>query len=301
MTITIGLRFYRISITESRSTRLLNLAKFNLMAFLETFLSAHAKPKDDDELQRSWRIEPYDSAGTGEFWGIIKYATFGYESEIVDWKSRAPKYRRQSNDLEEIPLFYHFWVPQDDEFAIVAFQSFQGRSCIQLVTSSAAEAFKKKYQNMSLRFEKVSPNYFSATSLYRSPVKKLTLIKKKPINDRASALLNGIGVDNYNYEVSFVAKRNSNFGSLAEFLGGLGDNPDSVLLHGAEGYDKAVAEVAWNGRRRRVGVAGPDMDTGAIDITDEVVLSNGHPTFQSVSKESSNLMDEIYEKMTRKA
>lgn len=301
MSLTIGLRYYRVSVTEARSPKRISFSKADPFAHFAKFVAENTTFRDVVDRQRSWRLDLVNNLPPRELKGLIRYGTFGFESEIVDRESKKRKYTRSPDDLEQIPLFFHFWLPEDDDFGLAAFQSFQGRSCVQLLTSALEESYRSVSDGLQLRFEKVSPNYLSGTTTYKAPVKKLTLLTKRPVSDPAAVLLQGIGIDEYNYEVSFVARRNGSFGSLAELMGGLKSNPNAVLIHGDQRFEKAVAEISWNGRRRRVGIAGADIDTGAIDVTEDVKLFNGHPTFESIAHQSDILMDEIYEKMTSKS
>ncbi len=56
----------------------------------------------------------------------INYGTHGFESRLKDVKTRREKYKRESTDLEEIPLYFQIWSPSSSQYAIIAFQSFQG-------------------------------------------------------------------------------------------------------------------------------------------------------------------------------
>lgn len=300
MSITIGLRFYRISVVDRESGDALPFEGTDPFPFMEDFVKTHGNFQDHEERQRSWLLQTKKDADDREIWGYARYGTFGFTSDLVDRQTRKSLYTRQDSDLEEIPLFFHVWIPSDGNFGLMSLQSFQGRSCIQLILGAMSESFKEKYPDKYLRTTKVAPNFLEDNATAKAPVKRVTLISKTPPADKADLLLKGADVEEFNYEVSISAKRNGSFGPLGEFSKRLGKQKDALLLYDDHHFDRAVAEISLNGRRRRVGLAGIDADTGAIDVTEEVELVKGHPTFASISTQSNSLMMDIHAKMSKK-
>lgn len=300
MSITIGLRFYRISVVDRESGDALPFKDADPYPFLTDFVEAHSKFQDHEERQRSWLLDTKNGADDREIWGYARYGTFGFTSDLVDRKTRKPLYTRQDSDLEEIPLFFHIWTPPDGNFGLMSLQSFQGRSCIQLILSAMSERFKEQNPNKYLRTTKVSPNFLEDNATAKAPVKRVTLISKTPPADKADLLIKGAEIEEFNYEVSISAKRNGSFGLLGDFSKRLGKQRDALLMFDDHQFDRAVAEISLNGRRRRVGLAGIDADTGAIDVTEEVDLVKGHPTFTSICTQSNSLMVDIHAKMSKK-
>src|SRR5690606_27308299 len=109
-------------------------------------------------LERSWYFEEIRSYSLGSSQGYVHYGTFGFESNFVDTKTQTHTYRRQVTDVEEIPLFYEFWCPPSSEYGLVAFQSFQGRSCISLVLNSMKQKFEEVNSDYIIIFKKLMPN-----------------------------------------------------------------------------------------------------------------------------------------------
>jgi len=64
-----------------------------------------------------------------------------------------------------------------------------------------------------------------------------------------------------------------------------------VYLIDFDSFDRATAEIDWNGRRRKVGVFGYSGEAGSIDVTDDVSFgANGHPTFASIQDQADELL-----------
>jgi len=178
----IGLRVYKIVVVEEGRTAPLphdlDDLNINLDDFVHAFVDAHDAIKEHAEEERSWYIQEKDRDTEGQSSGLIHYGTFGFESNLIDGKTKTKQYRRKTTDIEEVPLYYEFWVPSDCKVGFAAFQSFQGRSPISLITKSMRESFKVRNKGYSLYFYKVMPNDVRGAAYFESPVKKLRLIRR---------------------------------------------------------------------------------------------------------------------------
>ncbi|MGE7204888.1 hypothetical protein ACQKJZ_04315 [Sphingomonas sp. NPDC019816] len=176
----IGLRGYLITAHKKGERALLPFDSGELKVsppqFFTNFVGAHNAPIQHAEKERSWYFEEREEDGLGNSKGHTHYGTFGFESNFVDRKTKAKNYRRKVDDIEEIPLFYEFWYPEDKDFCFAAFQSFQGRSCIGLVMDQAQEEFSAANPGCILKYQKLLPS--EGSSLYgKAPVKRLRLIR----------------------------------------------------------------------------------------------------------------------------
>src|SRR5262245_48108074 len=83
--------------------------------FISHFIDAHRTGIQNSELERSWYFELRDE-DPGNYRGYIHYGTFGFESNFVDAKTKKRNYRRKTTDVEEIPLYFEFWLPKKENF-----------------------------------------------------------------------------------------------------------------------------------------------------------------------------------------
>tara|TARA_R110000868_G_scaffold80982_1_gene229600 strand:- start:448 stop:627 length:180 start_codon:yes stop_codon:yes gene_type:complete len=59
--------------------------------------------------------------------------------------------------------------------------------------------------------------------------------------------------------------------------------------------------VKIGGKYRPVGVFGGESNTGVIDITEDIVRGvDGHPTFESLTKQCDKILLDFYEVFTNK-
>src|SRR4051812_1292089 len=123
----IGLRGYLITVHKTGDRAVLPFSARELTVapgrFVQSFISRHLSPTRNNEMERSWYFEQLGEEGSGNSCGYIHYGTFGYESNLKDSKTKTTQYRRQVDDVEEIPLFYEFWLPDLANYGFAMFQS----------------------------------------------------------------------------------------------------------------------------------------------------------------------------------
>lgn len=291
----IGVRFYKLIIKERGTNNVIDMnsgtLKLGMQEFVKKFIEDHTVTIQDDSLERSWYFESKESEQKGVFRGYIRYGTYGFESNFVDPKTKNNKYHRQTSDVEVIPLYYEYWIPSVKNLAIVALQSFQGRSCINLMMTQMKKKFDEENKKHILFSYKILPNDVKGSAYLSSPVKKLRLIKKNTSADLADQYFDNPNPDAIDFEVIMSARRRKSLGTLGGLLSTVKSNKENVIVHEGLNFTEAVAQIKVGGRTRQVGVLGGNRDAGVIDLTDAIIRGkDGHPTFQSLRKEVGSLM-----------
>jgi hypothetical protein len=300
MTSAIGLRVYRIDLRERGSQALLPLDSEELDTplpeFISSFIGKHDHPIQNNELERSLYFEEKINDGPGSSRGYVHYGTYGFESNFVDTKTKKKKYRRQVSDVEEIPLFYEFWWPEGSHFALVAFQSFQGRSCITMVMGRLKEEFEKVNPDHILIYNKLMPNDAKGSAYSSSRVKQLRLIKRKTSSDLADQYFENATAEVIDFEVTISARRNGDLGPFSSLFKSIKSGPKSIISCAGIDFPEAIASIKVGKKLRRVGVLGHNGDAGVIDLTETIVRGpDGHPTFASLVEESNSILQDFYE------
>jgi hypothetical protein len=298
----IGLRFYKATAHQrhQRGSEPCDPSELRVPVhdFLRAFVESHGEAVDDEETERSWYFEEYESDSDSSIRGHIHYGTFGFESTLRGAKTKKVSYERKINDVEEVPLFFEFWQTPEVTRHIFSFQSFQGRSCVSLVLQSMSKAFEIANPDYILRFRKLIATD-SPHSLYaNAPVKKLTFLKTKVFSDRFSAYSQNGEVKAVNFEMSYKAQRGGILGVLGDITNDFAPNDAGVVVVDGREFDEAIASVLVGKKTRPVGIFGPTSDTGAIDVTESVVKgANGHPTFDSIAEQSDLIMIDLNERI----
>ena len=156
----ISLWFYRLVAYPERGRTpmsVMDLPGQSFNEFLSSFVKKHSKTNQDDERQRIWYFGSPSTNKDGEIDGFVKYGVFGFESDLIDSKTRSHRYKRQVADYEQIDLYYQYWHPEDASGALAVMQSFQGRSCISFLNHAIQSDFKTEYPGYTLRIFKVMP------------------------------------------------------------------------------------------------------------------------------------------------
>jgi hypothetical protein len=264
-----------------------------LHSFLPQFVNGKIATHQNNNIERSWRLDPQPDQGRARH-GLVYYGTYGYSSTIVDPTNNATLYDRDARDVEEIPLYYQFWVPDHGNFGFAALQSFRDRSCVSQVLGELNNEFNSRFQHLRLTSRKVMPANDEA---YRhAPVKKLILSKKRVPKDRAE-ILRDLPPDELNVELAFSVRRNGRFGLYSEVAPQIRQarGGAAFVFDGIE-FDEASAMVSIGGSYMKVGIVGPSNNAGVIDISENVILGQDqHPTLASVSQVTTQIIESFRE------
>ncbi|MEH6664718.1 MAG: hypothetical protein V7678_07690 [Brevundimonas sp.] len=294
----IGLRVYQLKVTKRYQAVALPLDDTALTVgfgdFLSSFVAKNQTSNQHLQMERSWYFEPKpDKSLTGSR-GLVRYGTFGFESALVDRKTKTTNYKRKVSDSEEIPLFYEIWMPSGADYALAAFQSFAGKSCISIVLQRLAEAFSKANSDHLVRIRKLVPTGSSGGAYASAPVKGLTLIRHDAPKSLTKKYLRDTPPGPIDFEVSIRAQRSGALGKLRDVSRKIRPDDKGVIVHEGVQFDEAVARIRVGSRTRPVKVLGVSTDAGIIDITDDVSFgADGHPTFASIKREAEDILKDF--------
>lgn len=292
---TVGLYIYKITIHNTQTHRQVAMSSTGqgglFSKFLPVFLKEKSKPVSNSAIKRSWVFQTKKQNPTLSE-GLIKYGTFGHTSEIVDPQSGKSLFSRADHHIEEIPLYFQYFIGTGRSYAMCAFQSYRTWSCVTTVNGELTSDFRT-YTGDTLypKFQKVMP---SEIALYaNSDVKNLTMRKTKVKRDKFD-VLRGLSIDDVNVEMNFSVRRRGAFGRLKDVTRQLQENSANNLLlqHGLD-FDQVTATVRVGNTYKKVGVLGPAVNAGVIDVSDDVQIRNGHPTFTSISRTASSTISEF--------
>ena len=294
----IGIRIYQISVTRNGKTQPLTSGRPSFGEFISDYISSHTTSIQDSERERSWHLELKEDNNPNSYKGYIHYGTYGFESDFVDAKSKKHHYRRKRTDVEIIPLYFEFWLPENEHFGFAAFQSFQGRSCINLIMTDLKNKFEKKHADDLLSFKKLLPADSKNGLFASAPVKQFRLIRRDAPSDLADRYFSNPEPDSVKFEVIMSARRNKSLGNFGNLSKSIKLKSKNVVRYGGVDFPEAVAEIRIGNRTRKVGVFGLNGEAGVIDITDSITRGpDGHPTFASIALETDSIIDDMYKTM----
>jgi hypothetical protein len=295
MSYSVGLRAYIISIdVDRRSEVRLNEKSHShpsLKVFLTEFISNNLQPKADQEKQRGWYFEPKKGNHRSPLYGVVQYGIIGFESNLIDVKSKKISYSRKTTDMEQIPLYYQFWCTEDETHSIFVVQSFQTRSCVMLLTSAIDEEFRNKNPGLKLLFRKTFPAKFHGSTIGDAEVKEITFVKQVTRSESGLDYGKHALSEGYRVKMSISAKRNGILGRLSQMP--FQESSGHIIYDGIE-YEQARAMVSIGKKKRPVNLFGYNNEVGVIDISEFAKKElNGHPNFDDVDRESNDIIVDI--------
>lgn len=296
----IGLRQYKLFVTEKNSRDFVEpedgRLETSLPDFVRRFFTTHAANVNEEGLERSWRIEERETDGHGHSRGIIRYGTYGFESELQDQDTGETNYNRRSTDIEVIPLYYEAWVPEAERFGLLSFQSFMGRSCISAVFSRMKALFEGSNDGFMLKMHKIMPAESDGAAFASRAVKGVTLVSRRTSTDLTDRLFSNEDAEHVRISLNVTAGRNKRLGLLSDLLHSVPADGAGVIRYKGIEFDDAVAHVRVGNKTRPVGVFGANRDVGVVDVTEDVVRGpDGHPTFDSIKGEADSILTSMYE------
>lgn len=297
----IGLRVYQLTVAPRGTPDPIDLRSGDLTVngpdFLTRFVGAHRTVNRNDDAERSWYFEERQQPGAGLSKGYLHYGTFGFESRFVDTHTQTTSYNRQTSDIEEVPLFYEIWTPSRGRSAFMAFQTFRGRSCANMVLNAMREEFETANPGYLLRYTNLMPSDFRGSLYHNNQVKRVRLIKRNTSRNPANRLLQE--AKPVDMEIILTARRKDFFGRLGDVAEQLRENAEGVIAYDGIEFDEARADVQVGNKLRPVGVFGGNRSVGLIDLTNEITdWEGGHPRFEAIAAECSDIIEHFYSIIT---
>jgi hypothetical protein len=299
MASSVSLRAYMLYVHErgkpARLTFDVGAGGIDLPNFISSFVASRSSVTEDNDKERSWNFEERIPSKTCNSKGIIQYGIHGFESRIIDTKTRRQNYLRKVTDSEIVPLYYEIWHPSKRNYILMAFQSFQGRSCVTLVGEAMQAAFEKLHPNYMLKFRKLMPTDSKGSIFRNNRVQKLTLIRRNTPTDIADRYSGIKPSEPVRLEISVIARRKGWLGLFGDIVETLGGNDQGLITYEGIQFDEAIANVRIGNQTRPVGIFGNHGEAGAIDLTAIVRRdADGHPNFASMTKESGLILKELH-------
>lgn len=292
MATSISVRLYQLTLRLNRKKEYRAFGKgqgqYDLKSFLDDWCRKNSLANTHEDILRSWFLEPRTHQSSNSIHGLIKYGTFGFESRMVDFKSKKENYKRKTTDIEEIPLYYQFWIPDNSVYAYVAIQSFSTRSCISIFLENLRAAVRESGVSENLFVDKYIPT--SGARISDASVRTVTMRSAIAPSDAADDYLYGASTEEADYQVVVKAKKKGSLGRLRSFLPAKDAETQAILHNGVEFHD-VTAQVELGGKTRTVSIIGMSSNAGIIDLNDSVELGlDGHPKFESITSEVDNIL-----------
>ncbi len=285
----IGLRPYLLQVFDKTHHSLVPLAEVGVGSELHSvvpqFEQAFRQGKANRTDSRSLYLEPSLISGRS-FHGLMHYGSFGVDSTIEDGATGKELLKRKADDVEVFPLYYRFWIPKVGQSALAVFQSYENRSCAQQALTLFREYFEFKHPGLRLVPQKLMPQPKAVAKL---PTKKLKFYQKY-VNPDAIQNLDLATTDPVHVELIVHAMKNRDLGKFQFYRKSVSNG--LLALDGIE-FEQVSADVKIGDETRSVGLLNVSSKSGVVDVSADLDLKDGHPTFDSIAEEARRLIKDL--------
>lgn len=213
--------------------------------------------------------------------GILETGSYGYSSTIYDDVTHQVLYRKSPQNPEMLPFFYGFYVPEQSSECICIFQRFGNFGFKSIIENDLRNYFKDNCPDYKLTINPLLPSDYINNFINNGRILKLRLLSNSIPEDIADA----IG-KNKKAKSELVIKAAPKEGLCI-------NNIISKIIHRKSSitqafevtdfeYDNAKIEVQIGKTKKTLDLGELENITGYLDITDDVHIIKGHPTFNSI-------------------
>ncbi|WP_439507357.1 hypothetical protein [Yoonia sp.] len=221
--------------------------------------------------------------------GWIKYGSTGIASDIINPITNELELRRQRDFVEEIPLFFCFYIPEGEDTWYVVTQSFGNRSCSSSFNNAFFNFFRER-SNFILQVQKVMP--VDGLDLANRPVQKLTLVRRNVEGDEARNQIGNLARE-LKVSLSIAVDGRGALGVFDDIRDHIAGRGDIALMYNGIEFDEVQATVRIGNSYRKVGLVGASNNAGVVDVSDDVDRDgDDHPIYQSIRDKSREICEE---------
>jgi hypothetical protein len=283
----IGLYVHRIRVFEDYNRQELgrDAGQFNLRQVIGEFVAFHERNfMETDERMAKLAEVVYSDDTTS---GIIRYGTTGLASDIVDAETDELKLRRERTDIEYIPLYFCFYVPDGEDTWYVATQSFGGRSFSSTFNTTFRD-FAEHRTNRSVTVQKVMPT--SQADMARKPVQKITMIKRHVPPEGFSNQVGDLAKE-LKMSLSVSLDGRGALGFYEEVRDRIAEKQAVALVYEGIEFEEMQATVKIGSSYRTVSLVGVNNTAGVVDVSGLVERNEDeYPVFESIHEVATDVL-----------
>ena len=285
----IGLYIHRLRVFVDNEREELgpNPGQFNLGRFVNEFVDLHTvQPLEGaDRRSRLSNVQIDDDF----ICGWIRYGTTGVASDIIDPETDNLELRREKSFVEEIPLFFCFYIPEGEDTWYVASQSFGNRSCSSSFNRDFYNYFGER-NNSILQVQKVMP--VDGIDMMGRQVQKITLVRRHVASEEARDQIGNLARE-LKMSLSISVDGRGSLGLYDEIRDRIAGRGDVALTVDGIEFEEIQATVRVGNSYRKVGLVGPSNNAGVVDVSDLVQRdTDDYPTYDSIRDVGREICEE---------
>lgn len=235
--------------------------------------------------------------------GIVEAGEGGYTSKIVDLNTEEVAHQKQTHEAEMPPFYFRFFFPDGQTKGLLILQRLGLYGAKGPFVADMARHFRGL--EYTCQVDAVLDRLVLEKYLNGGEVRQVVLRAWKHGADNREMLRRSrIGGDNLDEgtEVQVLIRPRSTIQGLTERVRRMvrsdGNLGSIISIPGLPNPDEATVDVQHPTHgSKRFNIVNPDEAGVSEDVTSEVTLRGGHPTFASISRAARRLSDELAVKL----
>lgn len=297
MSKTIGLTTYSISVRDENNHQyeLHDILGWSLIEYFETIANEEKGKYEDDHIKEnlfafnevfSETIE--DKHGKAQYDILfirIKTGDYGEESEIVERNSGIVTHIKGDDEADVLPFGFAIAVPCGKyTTGVIMLQSLGRNGIVSVVKEKLNQYIRMIDPSLRIVMLPILPKHYINQYLNKGVLKSIRLIRYNIPEEMARAYGVNAGVERIMEErvirnpIGFIANKKD---AIKEVLEGKRRYDEVIEIEGFETNDLKL-EFKLGRRIKTVSVKNIDALVVNEDITEEVIIEKGHPTFTSL-------------------
>lgn len=228
--------------------------------------------------------------------GIIKCGEYGFHAELENVDTGDPAGTRTVKDCEYLPFYYRFMFRDGQDEAILILQKFGSSGIRTNLVEDMGPFIEGKIKNSFFEINPIISESYIQNILQHNGISKIIYTKRFVHEDIADDVFDDDHVEKEEtMELVIKAGRKGFLGlpkkiknKISSESEGFGD----ILEINNVIYDRIKVEVKLkNGKRKTIDLEDYKKFNMPIDVTEDVKMTNGHPSFDSIDKSARGILE----------
>jgi|GEM_PF-4599726 len=265
------------------------LKKTDIIHIIKKYFDTIIDPYISEEYMKTISLEKIEDDDRHLF-GIIRGGEFGIRADHLNTITKGRiKDARKKTDSEELPFFFHIFIPNDAVEGYVIFESIGIHGVAMQFESHLNEYLKTMKYSISIS-RMVSQNFLE--QINSSDLKEISLIKKTVPKDIADKVHTGESSD-ITEKITFKAKRNKKI-SLPNALFKMLENNEVSQYEFLNDHFSEIKAVIKQQKMHRTATFGINAARmGELMYLGDIRLYKDHPEYESIKERSLQYMNDL--------
>jgi hypothetical protein len=221
---------------------------------------------------------------------------YGIQNDLLHVKKKEVLHKRSVHDAEMLPYYFLAAIPREGERGVIVFQM-EGEAGLKGYFERCFEDFlRQKCGDCDLKIDRLVPETLLTQYVNNGRAARIRFVHlsvPKSIEDAYN--LGNIAKD-ATIELQVKARRGSPLLLARDIMQKYRDGQDFVQVEGYE-FDTVKVDVKVGKSYRTIDLAAPARFRADYDITGEVVMAAGHPTFNTIDPSGRKIVREIMQSL----